>query len=796
MQTPTFLQKTRSVWPSWHKLLLSISILIGLGASQAAFGQAAYSSDDITISASPTGASSATSITYTGLGAGTPKFDGAVLGNGVPFDEATGSLTVTAVTANLFLNDNTVVPSSTLYYRVYSSSAPSKPAFTAQALQLTSPTNNTNPVTYGLGSTTIDLLNQPTVLGGGTYTVEIIYESAVTFTSASGSTSTNVDDPGNAGGVGYKATFTVVAPPVTPNGGITTWISTSSTASGIDWMNKDNWSNGVPTKFADAVLPAKTNVNPTSTPLLSDPAVTYEVRTLTLNGTTNSTRALLRIGQSVADPLTGNTSPVGATLRVYGDLNNYSGGILAAVSGTNGVADSQKNSTIVLARNDGGFQVVRGALDIVDIRIEGTGIKAVVNEINASNTFTFATDPNGPGAIVQTSNDDGAKDPSTGLTITSPTLYVGSTLNTTKTAKVNLKDSGYLVGETATSYVRGITLADRSLVANTKQTFGNIGIDITPNRDIPSPNVSITRTVGDPLFGPLGNTSTAPAGSPQPVKRQYGVSGDVNNNTTSTITFHYLNSTDELNGNPEANLTIFKTGNNAPPYTLVGRTSAVLAGPNGEGTVTREGFSGTINTITLGDQNNPLPIQLSAFNAVRNGSNALLTWATATESNNKGFNVQVSADGATYRTLSFVASQSTNSSLPLSYKYTDMEPSKTGTRYYRLQQVDVDGKSSYSPVRAISFNGSTATDVALVAYPNPMNSNDNLGLQLQGGSIVNGLAYVKLVDMAGRTVSDQQLQIIDSSLSLGNLGALTSGLYMAKVTLPDGSTKTVRIQRQ
>jgi hypothetical protein len=801
MQTPTFLQKTRVNWRSWHKILSALLLVVGLGASQTALAQASFiEPNTVSFASAPTGGTP-TTTTYTNRGTATPTFPAyqdSDLGKGASFDQVTGSLSLTALRVPIDYNNTgspgvppdpndptdpgipatpaTVINSVMLKYRIYpvgtTSSNLATIGYTSVALTLSSTSGRT--AVYRYSGTPIDILNQQNVLGGGTYNVQLLIIANYT----SGNSTQDVSDPGTSNG--RTATFKVIAPPITPNGGITIWTSQSST----DWRLASNWSNGVPSRNSDAIIPEKTAVGTTVTPVLVDATIPYEVRTITLNGTTNSTRALLRIGQSV----NGTAPAIGGTLRVYGDLNTYSGGILASVSGTNGVANSETNSTIVLAGDNGGVQVVRGLLEIVDFRVEGNGVKAVVNSIAASNTFTFDSNTT---AIVQTSNDDGAKDPSTGLSTTIPSL------NTTKTATVNLKDSGYLFGEKPTSYIRGITIADRSLLANVKQTFGNIGIDITPNRNVPSPNVNITRTVGDPLFGPLGNTTTAPVGAPQPVKRQYGISGDVNNNTTSTITFHYLNSTDELNGNPEANLTIFKTTNNAPPYSLVGRTGTVVLGtPAGDGTVTRENYSGSLNTITLGDQDNPLPIQLSAFNAVRNGSNVLLTWATATESNNKGFNVQVSADGAIYHTLSFVASQSTNSSLPLSYKYTDMEPGKTGTRYYRLQQVDIDGKSSYSPVRAISFNGSTATDVALVAYPNPMNSNDNLGLQLQGGSIVNGLAYVKLVDMAGRTVSDQQLQIIDSSLSLGNLGALTSGLYMAKVTLPDGSTKTVRIQRQ
>ena len=198
--------------------------------------------------------------------------------------------------------------------------------------------------------------------------------------------------------------------------------------------------------------------------------------------------------------------------------------------------------------------------------------------------------------------------------------------------------------------------------------------------------------------------------------------------------------------------------------------------------------------LTLGDKTNPLPVSLVAFAAVRSGANALLSWTTASEQNNKGFNVQVSADGVNYRTLAFVASKSPNSSNELSYKYTDTETAKAGTRYYRLEQVDEDGKLNYSPVRAVGFDGAAATSVALVAYPNPFS--DTIGLTVEGATTTDGAAYVQLVDMTGRMVRDQKVSLNGASLALGDLSGLRSGLYLAKVTLPDGTVQTVRVQKQ
>jgi hypothetical protein len=787
MSTTTLNQERLRGGQSLLRVLLPfLALFTGLGASQSALAQASFiEPNTVSFISSPTGGTP-TTTNYTNRGTATatfPAYQSTDLGKGASFDQATGSLYLSSLRVPIDYNNTanpgvppdpsdpsdpgipatpaTVINSVVLKYRVYPAGTTSTNlatlAYTNANLTLSSTSGRT--AVYRYTGSPIDILNQPNVLGGGTYTVQLLIVANYT----SGSSTQDVSDPGTSDG--RTATFKVIAPLVTPNGGTTTWISQVNTPSGTNWANPENWTNGVPTRKSDATIPDKAPTTGfTVTPLLSDPNGHYEVRNLTLDGQLNSTRALVRIGQSVA-----NTDPQGATLRVYGDLNNYAGGLLGGVVGSVGVPDSTRNSTVVLARNDGQPQVVRGLLSVTDVRIEGSGVKAIINEIDVLNTFLFFPAATGSGAMVRTAFDNATLD-----------------LTTSQNAKLVITSTGTLLGETSNSYVQGVTISERPLSVNTKQTFGNIGLDITPTQPV-NGTVKVTRTTGDPLTPPSF------ASKPQPIKRQYGVTGDINNGNVSDIVFHYLNSTDELNGNPEDNLTIFKTANNGPPYSLIGRTGTVDLINH---TVTRLAYNGSINTLTLGDENNPLPVSLTAFNATRSAADVLLTWTTASEQNNKGFEVQVSADGATYHALSFVASKSMNSSLPLTYKYTDTEPGKTGTRYYRLKQVDVDGKSSFSPVRAISFNGALATEGALVAYPNPVNSSDNLGLQLQGGNIINGLAYVKLIDMAGRTVSDQQLQITDSSLSLGNLSALRSGLYMARVTLPDGSIKTVRIQRQ
>jgi len=156
--------------------------------------------------------------------------------------------------------------------------------------------------------------------------------------------------------------------------------------------------------------------------------------------------------------------------------------------------------------------------------------------------------------------------------------------------------------------------------------------------------------------------------------------------------------------------------------------------------------------------------------------------------------VQVSADGKTFRTLGFVASQGSNSNTKLDYSYTDAEAGKAGVRYYRLHQIDLDGTDSYSPVRAVSFDGGTlATELSI--YPNPA-TGDDTRLLIQTSEV--GSARLHITDLMGRTIIDQTIATTNGSTEtkLAALASAKAGTYLAQLTLPSGSIKTIKVQKQ
>ncbi|HPI08877.1 MAG TPA: hypothetical protein PLM41_20930, partial [Saprospiraceae bacterium] len=114
------------------------------------------------------------------------------------------------------------------------------------------------------------------------------------------------------------------------------------------------------------------------------------------------------------------------------------------------------------------------------------------------------------------------------------------------------------------------------------------------------------------------------------------------------------------------------------------------------------------------------PVELTYFRATipETGRYALLTWRTASERNNLGFDIERSSDGRTWQTLALVPGHGTTQE-EQSYAYTDERP-QPGENYYRLKQVDFDGKFEYSDIRSVVMGSGAKDEVGI--YPNPTHS--------------------------------------------------------------------------
>ena len=125
--------------------------------------------------------------------------------------------------------------------------------------------------------------------------------------------------------------------------------------------------------------------------------------------------------------------------------------------------------------------------------------------------------------------------------------------------------------------------------------------------------------------------------------------------------------------------------------------------------------------FVLASDSQPLPVELSGFDAALDGEEAVrLTWTTASETGNAGFRVQRKAGDAeegTWATVGSVEGSGTTTE-PKSYRYVDENlPYEADQLTYRLKQVDTDGSASYSKEVTVDRE---VTEVQLLGtYPNP-----------------------------------------------------------------------------
>ena len=94
-----------------------------------------------------------------------------------------------------------------------------------------------------------------------------------------------------------------------------------------------------------------------------------------------------------------------------------------------------------------------------------------------------------------------------------------------------------------------------------------------------------------------------------------------------------------------------------------------------------------------------LPVEWGYFSLDEKNGDILLQWQTLSETNNHEFEIQKSFDAEYFNSIASVPG-SGNSNIPVEYSFLD-ENSETGITYYRIRQIDFDGKESYSKVLSV-----------------------------------------------------------------------------------------------
>ena len=234
----------------------------------------------------------------------------------------------------------------------------------------------------------------------------------------------------------------------------------------------------------------------------------------------------------------------------------------------------------------------------------------------------------------------------------------------------------------------------------------------------------------------------------------------------------------------------------ATPYTAWGRAAGPTANaatadprlyaPSG---VAAEVVAGR---FTFSDPSAPLPVELTAFEARRLGSDVRLDWTTASEKNSAWFDVERSRDGLLFERAGRVAGQGTSSTAH-DYQFLDPKVAQHGvpTLYYRLRQVDADGTAHYSPVRSVRVESATA--LLLSAWPNPSaGAAPHIRVEQPFEQPLTAI----LADAAGRTLAIYRTTArVSEALFASEAAALASGVYLLRVTTT-GTSQVLKLVRE
>jgi hypothetical protein len=183
--------------------------------------------------------------------------------------------------------------------------------------------------------------------------------------------------------------------------------------------------------------------------------------------------------------------------------------------------------------------------------------------------------------------------------------------------------------------------------------------------------------------------------------------------------------------------------------------------------------AGTQNILSAGDEDlfivhlTPVavPLTLLQLRAENNEKAVLLRWVTTQEENTAAFSIERSVDGHQYATIGSVPAANTD--FKNNYAFSDGHP-LTGTSFYRLKMIDIDGRFAYSPTVLVRRNENGA---ALLISPNP--AKDILYVQAKGNEPVT----IQITDVNGRILQQQKVSLNGNTSFSVNIQSLITGSY-------------------
>lgn len=459
--------------------------------------------------------------------------------------------------------------------------------------------------------------------------------------------------------------------------------------------------------------------------------------------------------------------------------------------------------TSLIGNSDVRFRFVFGAsysqwdgAQIDNFQITGNSISPVAGptSVDASNITTSSADVSWSGTssefrVVRTEGGP-ASSPTSGTLV-----YEGSSTNSTASSLTELstyyftaygKASGSQAYSSAKEHIAAVisTANSVSTTVPANQTgtyvFGTTGsnVNIGTNQDSDGGTMQVDRFNSSPTGNnTISGSATAPDAS------------TVTPNKISTE--RYWTITTNLTGSNSYTVSLDITGlsgvSNPDKLLILKRDGGGWVAQN----TTRDGntLSSTVSSLSdfgigADDNDNPLPVTLSAFAANIQNNRVILKWVTESEINNEKFILQKSLDGQSFYPLANIPGHG-NSSVRQEYKYVDEQVQVGNIYHYSLSSVDYNGTMNLYDTLIVDFSAEILpVEFALYSnFPNPFNPSTNIKFDLPAGktlypvniSVYNVLGQKVRTLLSTKLEPGRYTEVWDGRNDLSNL--LSSGTY-------------------
>ena len=181
-----------------------------------------------------------------------------------------------------------------------------------------------------------------------------------------------------------------------------------------------------------------------------------------------------------------------------------------------------------------------------------------------------------------------------------------------------------------------------------------------------------------------------------------------------------------------------------------------------------------------------LPVKYHAFTAALNNESVLLNWITEFEVNNNYYEIERSFDGNQFSVIGKVA---TNNNKDYDFKDASSALTENTIAYYRLKQVDVDGKFTYSNILSVRLQ--INADVKMQVSPNPFMET----ITTRFMATEKGKAEIRIMNTKGQIVSNKVINIIKgyNNIQIDGLSNLSSGIFIANLIVNGKSIASQQI---